>query len=356
MMSPFPRKAFDAVRGLQTSPSPSTPKMDALHCLNGARSFWCGVDEATKDLHDVISGQSNAKILPDYTPAFRFRCASNASTSMGPSPDLDRSVSPLHCISPSPLSEFAGTPLDADAPRGCHSPSWLQARKVFVGGIPQRIEQQDLYKMFTSVGRVKKAWLQMFHQNHYANREPGAKNHRGFGFVVFSEKNTVDRMLGDDHSRFIAFDGLRLEIKRAVGKVDGAVGTPDVYSEADSMAKGDEGTVRAVTGCSPASRNTYLLTSPISAQISMHFDDYELPPVPPFPTWSSSDVPGSDNNNANQAMVLPATVPPQHIIATNFVYTSLSDVLLDGFLGQKPRNKEELERALLQALPDRYDD
>merc|ERR1719321_822901 len=68
--------------------------------------------------------------------------------------------------------------------------SWLQARKVFVGGIPQTVDQNGLYQMFSKFGKVKKAWLQLFHPDRVGQAN-GAKKHRGFGFVVFYEKHSL---------------------------------------------------------------------------------------------------------------------------------------------------------------------
>jgi len=358
MMSPFPRKAFDSVSSQQPATMLHTPKADAFSCYNGPRSFWCVDDEATKDLHEAISGKTKAQILPDYLPAFHASSASSASTSCFPTPDLDRSVSPVQSSSPSQVSEAACTPpLETAVPRGRSSPGWLQARKVFVGGVPQRIEQQDLLTMFSIFGKIKKAWLQLPHQDQYMNRECGVRNHRGFGFVIFSDTSAVDRMLGDDYSKFVSFDGLRLEVKRAVGK-------DHVSGEADSTRKGGE----KLTAYSPACQKAYPTTPPISAQMSTNFDGYDLPPVPPFPMWSSSDAPGHEKSETMQTILLPATLSLlpttqlsslQNIFAPCVTDTSLSnipDVLLEGFIGQKPRNKKELERALLQALPDHYDD
>jgi len=107
-------------------------------------------------------------------------------------------------------------------------------KKVFVGGIPQDITQDDLYNIFNEFGNVKKAWL----QSHRAAGKTGISqspphNHRGFGFVIFSDKASVDKLLGRAASRFLHLpDTRRLEVKRAVasselpGKPASAAGSP----------------------------------------------------------------------------------------------------------------------------------
>mmetsp|Transcript_58472 Transcript_58472/g.161816 ORF Transcript_58472/g.161816 Transcript_58472/m.161816 type:complete len:384 (+) Transcript_58472:131-1282(+) len=86
--------------------------------------------------------------------------------------------------------------------------------KIFVGGVPQGMSQDDLYKVFSVFAGVKRAWLQK-HRTSGTNGHP--RNHRGFGFVIFHDSRAVDGLLGDNDSRFIALgSGGKLEIKRAV--------------------------------------------------------------------------------------------------------------------------------------------
>merc|ERR1719454_2669669 len=65
--------------------------------------------------------------------------------------DLDKSLD-LSLATPS--EEITSSPEKA---------KWAQVRKIFVGGIPQSMDQNSLYKLFSKTAKVKKAWLQMFH-------------------------------------------------------------------------------------------------------------------------------------------------------------------------------------------------
>jgi hypothetical protein len=161
-----------------------------------------------------------------------------------------------------------------------------QACKIFVGGIPQRIDQKALCEMFGKVAKLKKAWLQMLRDGQ------DMRKHRGFGFVVFSAKDAVDQLLGEDFSRFITFEGnLKLEVKRAVGQ-EQQHGAKHPQAPAHSLEASD-------AWCSMAVQPRHL----------------ECSMLPPF-----------------------------------------SDLLLEGFVGQMPRNRQELADVLRAATPDHYDD
>jgi hypothetical protein len=104
-----------------------------------------------------------------------------------------------------------------------------QVRKIFVGGIPQSMTQEDFGAVFSQYGRVKRAWLQ---RHRATDRTAGGgggtaqRNHRGFGFVIFHDSSAVERLLGGGSSRFITLpDGRRLEVKRAVSSTDMAAPT-----------------------------------------------------------------------------------------------------------------------------------
>lgn len=94
-----------------------------------------------------------------------------------------------------------------------------QIRKVFVGGIPQDLNADDLYKIFSEFAAVKKAWLQR-HRAKAVDASP-PRHHRGFGFVIFHDESVVEQLLGPNVSRFhVLADGRKLEIKRAVSSQD----------------------------------------------------------------------------------------------------------------------------------------
>jgi len=72
-------------------------------------------------------------------------------------------------------------------------------KKIFCGGIPQDMPQNELYTAFTDIcgpGTVKKAWVQKVKSEQKHGASGAAQNHRGFGFVIFNKSETVDRLLG----------------------------------------------------------------------------------------------------------------------------------------------------------------
>ena len=93
-----------------------------------------------------------------------------------------------------------------------------QDRKVFVGGVPQDLNQDDLYAIFSEHAGVKKAWLQKCRTtDESGSTANGQQNHRGFGFVIFHDALAIDELLGSAPSRFIVLrNGTKLEVKRAL--------------------------------------------------------------------------------------------------------------------------------------------
>ncbi|CAE8617936.1 unnamed protein product [Polarella glacialis] len=95
-----------------------------------------------------------------------------------------------------------------------------QDRKVFVGGVPQDLNQDDLYSIFSEYAGVKKAWLQKCRTADDGTGNTNAcppQNHRGFGFVIFHDAHAIDELLGSAPSRFIMMrNGTKLEVKRAL--------------------------------------------------------------------------------------------------------------------------------------------
>jgi len=102
-----------------------------------------------------------------------------------------------------------------------------QDRKVFVGGVPQDLNQDDLYAIFSEYSVVKKAWLQSCRST---DAGCPAQNHRGFGFVIFHDSHAINELLGGSPSRFVVLrNGAKLEVKRALSsnKIGGPVTNQD---------------------------------------------------------------------------------------------------------------------------------
>lgn len=319
------------------------------------KPFGYGADESTRDLHEKGTYSVDAMVLHDYSPTL-VRTASNASTSAGSSSSLEHD-SPTHLPSmqiPSIPSWKASSQFEELAQRPqAKAISDVQVRKVFVGGIPQTVDQNELLKLFSQVAKVKKAWIQRYSQTSGVSN---ARNHRGFGFVIFSDKYAVNRMMGEAASRFIVFgEGLQFEVKRAVGKLVGAAVSPEQRSY-----QGFLNTSKRLTA-SPqaliASESASSQTAPLCSDACATFPQVaRFPPVPPFP------LEGVPNWKTSQAFPGPpvrlwAAVPPSaHAVAQCVTRTAVPKTLIELLVGQEPQDQQDLERMLLSAMPDHYED
>jgi hypothetical protein len=332
-----------------------------LRALSPERSFWYDIGE-----DEFPVGDADAIVLPDWLPAFNFDefsdGISQASTSAGPSPSLEQMLSPL------PSKSLTLTPehrinlcsdLDKSLDTSLATPSeetsspekakWAQIRKIFVGGIPQSMDQNSLYKLFSKTGKVKKAWLQMFHADSPEGQGP-IKKHRGFGFVIFAEKEAVDQLLGDEFSKVIYFgDGVRLEVKRAVGKT-GSLTTPENIPKTPGLvSQGSRDNTPPILELSTA-----LQDQPLQISLATVFKD--LPNVPPFPCAQSAPVPWQCQTTWAVAIPVQQVQPHPRPSLHGSISKQVPSILLDGYVGCKPRNEHELEMVLRNAMPDCYDD
>jgi len=319
--------------------------------------------------------------VPDWMPAFPARSFSAASTCANSPPPPYSSISEPTSpeptfLAPSDLDERLETPMKQPQcpPGALDKSSWLQARKVFIGGIPQSIDQNGLYQMFSKMGKVKKAWLQLFYNDRAENQIPATKKHRGFGFVIFYEMQAIDQMLGDESSRFISFGpDLKLEVKRAFGKmsVRSQDESPPTRKEKQPLRASP---VSQPVPASPSVNNipaspapqTYQTPSWVATSVTPATQTCQsgswaavqawqslpgqqplvvaFPCVPPFPFV--------DTRVAQQVEV-PASYPT---VAQQSQCAFLSGIALHGSMGQKPVDNQALARALLQAMPDHYED
>jgi hypothetical protein len=342
-----------------TFSSPGQCSADAK--ISCSRPLWYDVDAPAEELLEHLQAPLKKKTpileFPEWLPAFEVCSTSRASTSVGSSPGLEEPSTPAHTPARSP--ERPRSPqVPAESTKQVSTSEQQankQCRKVFVGGIPQSIDHNELYKMFNKIAKVKKAWLQMFQadKENQAPANAASKQHRGFGFVVFSDARSVDQLLGEDFSKFINFgDDLKLEVKRAIGKPNASATTPESVREGSTCGTPQEhlGSISlsaalCETRTANAEQNVacpILLAEavdntpcvgPMQWQCGGHFAI--LPCVPPFPFVEASPQ-------------IAATVSPERY--------DVPDVLLDGFLGQKPQSKEELAFVLQQAMPEIYED
>ncbi|KAL3813818.1 hypothetical protein ACJIZ3_015086 [Penstemon smallii] len=91
-------------------------------------------------------------------------------------------------------------------PRGASSKDF-KTKKIFVGGIPTTVSEDEFKDFFSNYGEVME---QQIMRDHSTGRS------RGFGFVTFDSEQSVDDLLANGNR--IEFDGAQVEIKKAEPK------------------------------------------------------------------------------------------------------------------------------------------
>lgn len=86
-----------------------------------------------------------------------------------------------------------------------------KTKKIFVGGLPVSLTEDELKEYFSSYGHVLEHQIML-------DRESGRS--RGFGFVTFDSENAVEKVLSN--GRMHEIHGKQVEIKRAEPKRVGA--------------------------------------------------------------------------------------------------------------------------------------
>jgi len=249
--------------------------------------------------------------------------------------------------------------------------------------------QDDLRNIFAQYGEVKKAWLQKERQGAPSKNSP-AQNHRGFGFIVFSADSSLDQLLGDKFSRYCALpDGKRLEVKRAMSSSTMATG-PATGAPAPAL--------KASTPKPSHQRMSSSLESQVGSLNDWRSSLSELPhaaawapatwaSAPPFPPLglqnayasaavATNSVPDATRSShpVHQPMqhpmhLMPVQQPMQQPLQPQITQDApammslTSQVQVPGFpdmdviaqmLGST--NQDDIVRALLQAMPESYED
>lgn len=349
LLSPLPRKACSW---------PREPFDSAHHSL--------AETEATDELRVMLAWKSSFE-----TPCSSASTDAGSITAASLSPPLPSLSPALSCTSPLPPISFEGAETVCCADRTADSPSpdqqcgttkssWLRARKIFVGGIPQTWDQNDLCSTLSHYGKITKAWLQYFPADGRAGPLPADRKHRGFGFVIFHEKHAVEELLGDRESRFLQCrDACRLEVKRAVGKITGR--SVDQRQAGGSLQQDPR--VRLSPDFSGSQQHSSSEVPQRSSQkIHWRADTVQcytlssLPQLPPFPLQDPRTIQQSRPEvEVSRTLSLNALTPPA--VSTPAPGDSfLPRSLFDGFVGKKPCNRQELAELLLQAMPEHYED
>ncbi|CAE7798086.1 Hnrnpa0, partial [Symbiodinium sp. CCMP2456] len=215
-LAPKPCRAYPSSPGGFSLPDDPECSQELREVLRGGEAHRRILDHG-KDILQSSSGEAHA----DHN-----RPLSSISTSAGPTPSPDGRTSPNFAPAVA-VGTRRNAPSKArtlqNSSEGFARDSKAfptQVRKVFVGGIPQDMQQEDLLKLFSEIAPVKKAWVQRY-RDATKVKSPTSHNHRGFGFVIFQEATAVDRFLGSEVSRFIPVrDGRKLEVKRAISSTD----------------------------------------------------------------------------------------------------------------------------------------
>ncbi|CAH9100825.1 unnamed protein product [Cuscuta epithymum] len=92
-------------------------------------------------------------------------------------------------------------------PKGSSESKDFKTKKIFVGGIPTSMSEDEFKDFFSKYGKVTE---------HEIIRDHVTKRSRGFGFVVFDNDQVVDTVLADGN--MIDMMGTQVEIKKAEPK------------------------------------------------------------------------------------------------------------------------------------------
>jgi len=225
--------ASGAAKGLETLESPlAAPRCpqprrvvpgcavtDPFACEEGRSPRSLGTDlVACREFREVFE-ESHGTMEPlDAIGKLHQRPLSSVSTTAGPTPTPEV----FDKFMPGATAQTPSTPEKVAQPAGARTAEratpLAQPNKLFVGGIPQQMTQEELAQVLSQIGRVERAWLQKRRYSQ-AHQTASALTHRGFGFALFESQASVDRWLGGKSSRFLElkdWEGRMLEIKKAV--------------------------------------------------------------------------------------------------------------------------------------------
>ncbi|KAK9035153.1 hypothetical protein V6N11_077202 [Hibiscus sabdariffa] len=92
-------------------------------------------------------------------------------------------------------------------PKGSSHSNDFKTKKIFVGGIPTSVTEDEFKNFFSKYGKVVE---------HEIICDHATKRSRGFGFIVFDSEKVVDSMLANGN--MIDMEGTQVEIKKAEPK------------------------------------------------------------------------------------------------------------------------------------------
>ncbi|XP_057982520.1 uncharacterized protein LOC131167693 [Malania oleifera] len=92
-------------------------------------------------------------------------------------------------------------------PKGSHPSKDFKTKKIFVGGIPSTLSEDELKNFFSKYGKIVE---------HEIIRDHATNRSRGFGFIIFDSEEVVDELLVNGN--MIEMAGTQVEIKKAEPK------------------------------------------------------------------------------------------------------------------------------------------
>ncbi|XVF21176.1 hypothetical protein REPUB_Repub12eG0068100 [Reevesia pubescens] len=92
-------------------------------------------------------------------------------------------------------------------PKGSSQSNDFKTKKIFIGGIPTSVTEDEFKNFFSKYGKVVE---------HEIIRDHATKRSWGFGFIVFDNEKVVDNMLANGN--MIDMEGTQVEIKKAEPK------------------------------------------------------------------------------------------------------------------------------------------
>ncbi|KAK9676343.1 hypothetical protein RND81_11G070700 [Saponaria officinalis] len=92
-------------------------------------------------------------------------------------------------------------------PKGSIESKDFRTKKIFVGGIPTSVSEDELSDFFSKFGPIRE---------HQIMRDHSSNRSRGFGFITFDSEEAVDELLSQGNR--IGFAGTKVEIKKAEPK------------------------------------------------------------------------------------------------------------------------------------------
>ena len=139
----------------------------------------------------------------------------------------------------------------------------IYRRKIFIGGIYGKIDQQALTKYFSQFGEIKSC-------NIYTDEVTG--DSRGFGFIIFEEEESVDLVLS---VRIHVVNGIQLTVKKAHQRDDVGSSSKDNSSVASGFSSdaGSDNQPNHTMDKSRYSRRYFEISNKIVYQFSAHVSE-----------------------------------------------------------------------------------